>query len=411
MTDLDSEQKLETVREREVTHPSLTPTSSRLSSRSAEVRARYFDSDESEFSESDISIHGRHGRAHGRASSHRRRPRAGERSPVVQQPSLPYVSSRQHSYERARPPTVVVSNRDIRPRAPTDETDSDGNLVKPGWRHVSGAGSRDASPYHRDYELLIDQRMLKRNDERNEMPFWRQHQEIERLERELERRHQRSVAEYDIRKSQLVRGEETLDEDEDEMSARLRRLDVVERKSRSEAELKEMAYVKSLVKKAEEEAAARREKGPEKNGDISDAFYGAEGKHFFTPDADLKNVVDTMHSTSPGPTHSGMDTTTTPAGYQSRPNTGPGGNTQDDWDALQPLGGWHTKPSRAPYQPKCSRELEGGPEKSTVVGRGGNDAQGQTLSDLSLPDNLEDLLAQWTTLDKQEIQRGQIEAY
>lgn len=49
--------------------------------------------------------------------------------------------------------------------------------------------------------------------------------------------------------------------------------------------------------------------------------------------------------------------------------------------------------------------------KVTVVGRGGDDAQEQTISDLSLPGNLEDLLAQWTTLDKQEIQRGQIEAF
>lgn len=56
------------------------------------------------------------------------------------------------------------------------------------------------------------------------------------------------------------------------------------------------------------------------------------------------------------------------------------------------------------------RESEDAPEESTVERRGDDD-QEQTFSDLSLPDNLEDLLTQWTTLDKQEIQRGRVEAF
>lgn len=50
-------------------------------------------------------------------------------------------------------------------------------------------------------------------------------------------------------------------------------------------------------------------------------------------------------------------------------------------------------------------------QESGMFGRRGDDAQEQIFSDVLLPRDLEDLLAQWTTLDKHEIQRGRVSAF
>lgn len=288
-------------------------------------------------------------------------------------------------------------------RESASESDPDGLFSEPIRRRASGVDSRSGSPYHQDFELRMDRRMLERRDERKEMSIWRQQQEIEQLERELEKRRKITVDDTNNHESSLLRGEKIQDEDEDEISTG---------KSRPGQEQKVMwCSALKKPKKAKGEAAGGQEVSRDRHDDTRDAVHGAEGKHDFNLDTDLENATDTVRSTSPGPMHSGMDATTTPREDQTKPDTGPESNALDVWQALETLQARDTKPCMHPYRPRRGREWEDGPEESTSVGRGGDDAQEQTLSDLSLPDNLEDLLAQWTTLDKQEIQRSQIEAY
>ncbi|PTU18346.1 hypothetical protein P175DRAFT_0443631 [Aspergillus ochraceoroseus IBT 24754] len=94
---------------------------------------------------------------------------------------------------------------------------------------ASASVSRDASPRPpaRDYDLVIDQRMLEKNDQRQDLELLRQQQEIERLERQLARH--REDNEFRILK-------EEEDRYEDDISDRLRRLQRYEEKERADEE-------------------------------------------------------------------------------------------------------------------------------------------------------------------------------
>ncbi|KAL2865494.1 uncharacterized protein BJX67DRAFT_175451 [Aspergillus lucknowensis] len=119
---------------------------------------------------------------------------------------------------------------------------------------TSVSRSRDASPLNpaRDYDLLIDQRMLERNDQRQDLELLRQQQEIERLERELARHR----GDHEIR---LLKEEE--DRYEDDISDRLRRLQHYEESERLEEEKRkaERRIRLQRLEKAEREAAEQEE--------------------------------------------------------------------------------------------------------------------------------------------------------
>lgn len=110
---------------------------------------------------------------------------------------------------------------------------------------ASTSHSRD-----RDYELLMDQRILEKNDTRQDMELMRQQQEIERLERELARRREGN---------RLHRDEEEWYEYE--IHDRLRKLDRLERKQRLEEERRsaELRYKMKQYEDEEEKERVRQE--------------------------------------------------------------------------------------------------------------------------------------------------------
>lgn len=111
---------------------------------------------------------------------------------------------------------------------------------------------REVSPRpQRDYDLVVDQRILEKNDVRQDMELMRQQQEIERLERELARRRERKG-------SRMVRDEEEWYEDE--IREKLRRLERLERRQFHDEERKRAEMRWKMHRFEEEErAAAERE--------------------------------------------------------------------------------------------------------------------------------------------------------
>ncbi|KAL4933931.1 uncharacterized protein BDV17DRAFT_250924 [Aspergillus undulatus] len=119
---------------------------------------------------------------------------------------------------------------------------------------TSVSRSRDASPMHhpaRDFDLVIDQRMLENNDKRQDFELFRQQQEIERLERKLARQR---VGDQEIR---LIKEDE--DRYEDDMNDKLRRLQKYEEAERLEEE-KAKAERRYKLQRLEAEARAAAEK-------------------------------------------------------------------------------------------------------------------------------------------------------
>lgn len=120
---------------------------------------------------------------------------------------------------------------------------------------ASSSVSREHSPrVQRDWEMLMDQRILEQNDSRQDLELMRHQQEIERLERELARRR----GEQHSHHHHLLREEEEWFEDE--IHSRLRKLERLERKQRQEEEQRR-AELRWRMKKYEEgeRLAAERE--------------------------------------------------------------------------------------------------------------------------------------------------------
>ena len=231
--------------------------------------AAYSDS-ETDYSETDESIVEvpRRRRAHMRRRSmsrHRRSPEynANLLSPVMQDVRVQRSASTGRRRPRNQPPAVVVDiNNDVRNKGTNKnrrlsqqsyqdisevEDERFRNHQRP--RAVSGV-SREHSPFHRDYELMMDQRILEHNDSRQDLQLSRHQQEIERLERELARR--RSGHGH-----HLLRDEEEWFEDE--IHDKLRRLDRMERKQRQEEE-RRRAELRYKMKKYEEEERLAQER-------------------------------------------------------------------------------------------------------------------------------------------------------
>ena len=230
-----------------------------------------FFSDDSDFSETDYSIRGRHGRsAHIRrrsSSRHVRKPQVKE-TYLMPEPRIIRSASTGGRRQRDRSPqphvTIIneqatrtssanhasnkpkhrVQQRVYEPESASSSEEELSPIRKHGsrkQRHRASSGvsaniqvgaSRTPSPYHRDVELAMQQRMLERSDARQDLEIFKQQQEIERLERELERHREKPDPPRDTRESRLLREEEEWYEDE--ISERLRRLERYERKSKDE---------------------------------------------------------------------------------------------------------------------------------------------------------------------------------
>ncbi|KAL1988273.1 hypothetical protein VTN96DRAFT_248 [Rasamsonia emersonii] len=162
---------------------------------------------------------------------------------------------------RRRDPTVVINN-DIRTRQmhkerrgrplynEVDEYDEI-DILRRGRPRAGSSLSRTSSPHHRDWELLMDQRLLERNDRRQDIELMKHRQELERLERQFARRHEHAR-------------EPRFEDWEDELIERLRKLDRLERSKRAEddrllAEYREkVKKLEEMERKAAEEEEARR---------------------------------------------------------------------------------------------------------------------------------------------------------
>jgi hypothetical protein len=219
-------------------------------------------------------------------------------------------------------------------------SDLDEDILPSPWRRVDGVVSREDSPHGRDYGLVMSQRPLERDDKDRVLEFFKNQQEIERLQRELERARGKSSLRplSHARESRLLCDEE--DGDGDDSSDRLR----AERKAWSERE-REKALRRWRLKKSEE------------NGDTS-------------PEESEAKVRDEK------------------ADIEIRQKQ----EARSEWE-------------RERERLRMQAVMQG---KPTV----NDENEKETFSEgFSLPSNLEDLLALWTTLNRQEILRGRLLAF
>ncbi|KAJ5190779.1 uncharacterized protein N7498_009764 [Penicillium cinerascens] len=239
------------------------------------------ESEESDFSETDMSMRGRNGRTsiHHRSSSRHRHPDVAKETFLapVQQATRVYRSAStggRRPRDRDDVPAVMIVNEQAQRTNNTKtnksrrvqqkyEEDSDEEIVHLSRRRAASGVSREPSPYHRDYELAMNQHMLEKHDIHQDLEIFKHQQEIERLERELQKTREKSASPrehgHQPRESRLLRDEEEFYEEE--ISDRLRRLQRYERKNRSEEERRQAERQWRLRKfeEAEKEAADREE--------------------------------------------------------------------------------------------------------------------------------------------------------
>ena len=239
------------------------------------------ESDDSDFSETDMSMRGRNGRTsfHHRSSSRHRHPDMVKETFLapVQQSTRVFRSAStggRRPRDHDNVPAVMIVNEQAqrtnnansnKPRRVQQkyENDSDEEIVRLSRRRAASGVSREPSPYHRDHELAMNQHMLERNDIHQDLEIFKHQQEIERLERELQKTREKSSSPrehgHPHREPRLLRDEEEFYEEE--ISDRLRRLQRYERKNRSEEERRQADRQWRLKKfeEAEKEAADREE--------------------------------------------------------------------------------------------------------------------------------------------------------
>ncbi|CAI7644861.1 hypothetical protein N7533_005496 [Penicillium manginii] len=237
-----------------------------------------FDSDDTDYSETDVSITGRKGRTSVRRRSISRHRRPEVASAAFLQPTTHatrvYRSAStggNRRRERDPGPSVTIVNElaqrsnnnaaskpKMKQSKVIDVDDFEEDVHRSRRRAASGI-SRDASPFQpqqRDLELLMEQRLLERNDNRQDLELFKQQQEIERLERQLEKHRERVEPPRDSRELRSHRAEEEWYEDE--ISERLRKLEKQERKSHNEEERRKADALWRL-KKFEEESHLEEE--------------------------------------------------------------------------------------------------------------------------------------------------------
>ncbi|KAJ9215209.1 hypothetical protein DTO166G4_3287 [Paecilomyces variotii] len=240
-------------------------------------RYSYSESSESEYSETDESIDIPFPR---KRVVYRRRSISRHRaSPDL---SNTYLSPGVHIHRsvstgprrrKEEPPTLVVDiNNDVRNRAKSKTRlsrkdtlydDSEEETRQKHRRPRARTTTRVPSPPVRDWEMMVDQRILAKNDARQDLELNRLEQEIARLEREVARR----TAEVRL----LRPGEDRYEEE----TGRIKKLEKWEKKleeARREAEWREKikrreekeeshreAELREELKKYKEREAARRE--------------------------------------------------------------------------------------------------------------------------------------------------------
>ncbi|KAJ5086617.1 hypothetical protein NUU61_007924 [Penicillium alfredii] len=240
------------------------------------VQEILIDSDDSGYSETDLSIRGpRRHTSFRRRSVSRRRPEqflsperqgtrvvrsastGGRRPREREQPTVMIINDQQQRNAHDQQQRSVNKPRRVQQRVV--EQDSEDEYVHSPRRHRAVSGvTRTPSPYHRDQELVLGQRFLEKSDHRHELELWKHQQEIERLERELDRHRERAEP-RDWRESRALREEEEWYEEE--INARLRRLERLDRKNRTDEDRRQAEYRLKIERfeEAEREAAEKEE--------------------------------------------------------------------------------------------------------------------------------------------------------
>jgi hypothetical protein len=240
------------------------------------------ESSSSEFSETDISLSSPHGRRRiKRQSFSRSRQRVSPNSNAYLDPNLISTVRRSASTgnrrHRENEPMVIIDvNNDVRNRQDSrdrhdryertdrhdrhdrhqriaDFDDDDIEVLRSHRRNRASSNvsaTRTPSPrqQQRDWEVLMDQRILARNDIRQDLEITKQQQEIDRLERQLSRHKEKKRPEKSESHSRH-RFEEI--HYEDDLSEKLRKLDRLEKAKRNEEEQR-LAEVRAKVKRLEE---------------------------------------------------------------------------------------------------------------------------------------------------------------
>jgi hypothetical protein len=404
-----------------------------------------FVEDESDLSETDLAIRGRKGRASFN------RP-AKETSPMSVQQSLGKYHSpqlgRRRSFERSRPGMIIFDEqtqrtgngnkpRPIR-RSAFDDWDGEEVVRSSSWFVASGV-SRKSSPCQRDHALVMDQRILERNDSRHDIEIWKQQQEIERLERklELERFSQKEKERYQNSSTEACRSDQN-------HSSRHHSRDrsrqyrppgsqwLLEDGNISSIDSKDNARQSATIgPPAQEDSNAtilpkgilrpQRESFPEgpnplSEGDppfeqshnkdlLPDKWWTKIDRRLVSPAAltaglerfeERTDAIVVLRALSEEEIQAYAAKTLELRGYSSACTTF---NSSDNGRASE-----NESSERLPIHNTA-------PQESAMFGRRGDDKYEQNcFEDLLLPSNVEELLAQWTTLNKQEIQRGQFSA-
>ncbi|KAJ6076762.1 hypothetical protein N7499_008743 [Penicillium canescens] len=425
------------------TSPSPAPASSYHSSQSTKRFMEDFNSDESDLSETYLAIGGRKGR-----NSFNHPQEAKGTSPMSVQQSLSKYHSlklgKRRSFERIRPEMTIfdeqVQGNKPRPirRSAYDDSDGEEGVRSSSWYVASGV-SRESSPFQRDHELVMDQHIIERNDSRHDIEIWKQQQEIERLERKLEQerisqkekeRYQNSSTGPCISDQNHSPRHHSRDSSRPYRPPGSQRL--LEDQNISSIDSKDNArQTVTIGPPAQEDANAtippkgilqpQRESFPEgpnplSEGDppfeqahkkdlLPDQWWTKIDRRLVSPAAlraghelfeERTDAIVVLRVLSKEEIQAYAAKTLELSGCSSAYTTS---NSSDNERAPG-----NESPERLPI-------FDIAPQESAMSGRRDDDDYKQNyFEDFLLPGNVEELLTQWTTLNKQEIQRGQFSA-
>jgi hypothetical protein len=393
-TDIDSEKKPENTIEPKVKSPSLPLTGSHKSTQSTTMSVDcYIGSDESDVSETDMFI--------------------------------PSIKGRTSLCRRLERKETKSNSNSIKPHQVQQRMheESDGEAVRYSRRRATGRVYREAIPRHHDYESAINQRVLERSGFRYDIENWNHQQEIEvgeheqdieRLERKNAKTYWKNPPLHEGTPDEPQRVQQKVYDESDKEGVRLSRRRATSRVSREAfphhrdhefgmnqrmlerndicQDMELSRHLEDIERLERELAKFRRKSSPPR--EVAPAAPQPV-PHEFSLICDDEECHDASEQFQ---AYAAKELEVT--GGEQGDSASTAGNSNDE----------ERESENGPQERQSTLSIS--PQESMMLGMRGDDAQKPTFSEgLSLPDNLEDLLAQWTTLDKQELQCGHVSAF
>lgn len=294
-------------------------------------------------------------------------------------------------------------------------------------QHVSSKSESEEKTWSDSSRLGQSQRMLERNDQARTSEFRKQQQEIERLDRELAKYHKRPGVSPNEHKSQPYRHEEVWNSDEGEIPKERKPTRRRERMSRqeegkwrrSESERRLQRY-EEMEKEAEERQRLKRRFAKDRederygNGTDDRRFQPERQEYRVRSEEDQKDEERRKEEQQ-------ME-----RGKQdSRWRLKAFDKDEEKEDAVRQEIKTEMERRRArdeyQYGPSSTSDSSSehqdflinmpSSESATTERVGDGVSEKEFAANLSLPGNLGDLLAQWTTLDREEIHREQFSMF